>query len=108
MRILLSMHPNCRDLDLTCYTNINTVKQNPFFVHASQSVKKNQPDTWTTFNTHSLLGGALLGQKKYTEAESLLLKGYEGMIQRDKTIPAIAKVRLAEALNRLIQLYTET
>ncbi len=26
-----------------------------------------------------MLGGALLGQKKYAEAEPLLLKGYEGM-----------------------------
>jgi hypothetical protein len=26
--------------------------------------EKTQPDLWTTFNTQSLLGGALLGQKK--------------------------------------------
>ena len=49
--------------------------------------EKTQPDDWTTFNTQSLLGGALLGQKKYADAEPLLLKGYEGMKQREKTIP---------------------
>ena len=49
--------------------------------------EKTQPDVWTTFNTKSLLGGALLGQKKYAEAEPLLLAGYEGMKQREKTIP---------------------
>ena len=27
-----------------------------------------QPDDWTTFNTQSLLGEALLGQKKYADA----------------------------------------
>src|SRR5437868_2045826 len=27
-----------------------------------------QPDVWSTFNTQSMLGGALLGQKKYAEA----------------------------------------
>src|SRR5262249_2180678 len=32
-----------------------------------------EPDAWTTFNTLSILGGALLGQKKYAEAEPLLL-----------------------------------
>ena len=49
--------------------------------------EKTQPDAWTTFNTQSLLGGALLGQKKYAEAEPLLLKGYEGLKQRETTIP---------------------
>lgn len=32
-----------------------------------------QPGAWTTFNAQSLLGGVLLGQKKYAEAEPLLL-----------------------------------
>src|SRR5262245_30651291 len=38
-----------------------------------------QPDAWTTFNTRSLLGGALLGRKGYAEAEPLLLAGYRGL-----------------------------
>ena len=50
--------------------------------------EKTQPDEWTTFATKSMLGGAFLGQKKYTEAEPLLLAGYEGMKQREATIPA--------------------
>ena len=53
--------------------------------------EKTQPDVWSTFNTKSLLGGALLGQKKYAEAEPLLLAGYEGMKQREKTIPPQAR-----------------
>jgi serine/threonine protein kinase/tetratricopeptide (TPR) repeat protein len=69
---------------------------------------KAQSDAWTTFNTQSLLGGALLGQKKYAEAEPLLLKGYEGMKQREKTIPPLAGTRLPEAIDRLIELYTAT
>jgi tetratricopeptide (TPR) repeat protein len=70
--------------------------------------EKSQPDHWTTFNTHSLLGGALLGQKKYAEAEPLLLKGYEGMKQREQTIPLQGKGRLGEAAQRLVQLYEAT
>jgi len=70
--------------------------------------EKKEPDDWRTFNTTSVLGGALLGQKKYTEAEPLLRKGYEGMKQREKTIPPEARVRLPEALDRLIELYTAT
>jgi serine/threonine protein kinase/tetratricopeptide (TPR) repeat protein len=63
------------------------------------------PDDWTTFNTRSMLGGALLGQQKYAEAEPPLVQGYEGMKQRGAKIPPPAKVRLTEALERLVQLY---
>ena len=51
--------------------------------------EKTQPNTWTPFDTKSLPGrGVLLGQKKYADAELLLLSGYEGMKQRKDTIPA--------------------
>jgi serine/threonine protein kinase/Tfp pilus assembly protein PilF len=69
--------------------------------------EKTQPDDWTTFNSQSLLGGALLGQKKYADAEPLLLKGYAGMKAREALIPEQGKVRLPEALERLVLLYTD-
>src|SRR5262249_13113070 len=65
-------------------------------------------DLWMKFDAQSLLGGALLGQKKYGEAEPLLLKGYEGMKQRERSMEPRDKRRLAEALDRLIELYTAT
>src|SRR5262249_17937698 len=58
-----------------------------------------------TFNAKSLLGGALLGQKKYADAERLLLAGYEQMKQREDKIPAQARFYLTQALARLVQLY---
>jgi tetratricopeptide (TPR) repeat protein len=70
--------------------------------------EKTQPDAWSTFNTKSSLGGALLGQKKYADAEPLLLAGYEGMKQREKTIPLPGKLRIPEAIERLVQLYEAT
>jgi WD40 repeat protein/serine/threonine protein kinase/tetratricopeptide (TPR) repeat protein len=70
--------------------------------------EKSRPDAWTTFNSRSQLGGALLGQTKYAEAEPLLLKGYEGMKQREQMIPPEGKPRIPEALDRLIDLYTAT
>jgi serine/threonine protein kinase len=65
---------------------------------------------WLVFNTQSMLGGALLGQKKYAEAEPLLLKGYEGMKEREVKIPKTGGTELCipEALDRLIELYTAT
>jgi len=67
--------------------------------------EKTDPDAWTTFNTKSLLGGSLLGQKKYAEAEPLLLAGCGGMQEREANIPAPSNIRLTEAIERLVQLY---
>ena len=53
----------------------------------------------------SILGEALLDQKKFAEAEPLLLSGYEGMKQREDTIPSQEKPRLTKALERLVKLY---
>ena len=52
-----------------------------------------------------MLGGSLIGQKKYTEAETLLLAGYTGMKERESSIPPIARIRLNDALERLVILY---
>ena len=70
--------------------------------------ERTMPDSWLTFQSQSLLGGVLLGQKKYTDAEPLLLSGYEGMKRREKTIPEQGKIHLSEAVERLVQLYEAT
>ena len=67
-----------------------------------------EPDAWRPFNTKALLGGALLGQKKYAEAEPLLKAGYAGMKQRAEKIPPINDVILGEALDWLIELAEAT
>ncbi|MBA4147674.1 MAG: tetratricopeptide repeat protein [Verrucomicrobia bacterium] len=66
------------------------------------------PGNWLTFNARSMLGASLLGQEKYAEAEPLLLSGYEGMKQRESAIPAIGKIRIKEAIERLAQFYQAT
>lgn len=63
------------------------------------------PDDWKTFNAMSTLGGSLLGQKKYSEAEPLILNGYNGMKQREHEIQPAAKIRITEAVERLVQIY---
>src|SRR5262249_39827295 len=66
---------------------------------------KREPDDWTTSTTRSLLGASLLGQKKYAEAEPLLVSGYEGMRVREATIGSLGKVRLPDAGERIVELY---
>jgi hypothetical protein len=63
---------------------------------------------WAPFAIRSMLGGALLGQKKYADAEPFLIEGYEGMLKRQAQIPPQGQVRLTEAIQRLVELYEAT
>jgi len=65
-------------------------------------------DHWSRFDTLSCLGAALQGQRRFGEAEPLLLRGYEGMKQREAKIPALYKNDLAEAADRITRLYEAT
>jgi serine/threonine protein kinase len=66
-----------------------------------------QPDDWTTFETKSLLGQALLDQKKYADAEPYLLSGYEDLNKRESKIPSEDKGCIISALERLVRLYED-
>jgi serine/threonine protein kinase len=63
------------------------------------------PDYWLTFDARSLLGGSLAGQKKYAEAEPMLLAGYRGMNERQNQMSGAVKPQLKEALDRLVRFY---
>jgi tetratricopeptide (TPR) repeat protein len=62
--------------------------------------------TWHRFRSESLLGASLLGQKKFGDAEPLLIKGYKGMKEEAK-ISAERKHHLNEAGERVVRLYDE-
>jgi tetratricopeptide (TPR) repeat protein len=70
--------------------------------------EENQPDHWKRFNTSSLLGAVKLDKQQFTEAEPLLLQGYEGLKQRETTVPPEQRERLTEAAGRLVRLYEAT
>jgi hypothetical protein len=61
---------------------------------------------WETAGARAQLGGALLGQRKYAEAEPLLLAGYAGLKEREKALPPPDKERLPQAADWLVELYT--
>jgi len=56
----------------------------------------------------SVLGGALLAQKKYAEAEPLLVEGYKGMKQAEAKMFAMFRFRVTEAGERVVRYYEET
>jgi hypothetical protein len=56
----------------------------------------------------SMVGGALLAQQKYTEAEPLLVHGYEGMKQREVFMEAGFRPWLNTAGQRVVRFYEDT
>ena len=63
------------------------------------------PTSWLRFHTLSQLGASLTGQGKFAEAEPFLLTGYDGLVERQSTIPAARRQELEAAGTRLTQLY---
>jgi hypothetical protein len=55
----------------------NCVRQNTFVGLGFN--ERQRPDDWEHFRVESLLGASRTGEKKYTEAEPLLLEGYQGI-----------------------------
>jgi tetratricopeptide (TPR) repeat protein/tRNA A-37 threonylcarbamoyl transferase component Bud32 len=72
-----------------------------------QAYKEKGFDLWTRYRVESILGASLATQKRYQEAEQLLLSGYEGMIQRRSTIPAYYQSALKDAADWMLQLYQD-
>ena len=65
------------------------------------------PDDYRRFYAANLLGGALLGQGEYAEAEPLVVGGYEGMKAREAKIAANGRYLITEAGERVVRLYTD-
>jgi hypothetical protein len=74
---------------------------------------KIDPGAWSTAEAKFALGSALVRQKKYTEAEPLLVEGYRGMTRRadargaDVPPSAVRRKCLTDTLEGLIQLYDD-
>jgi tetratricopeptide (TPR) repeat protein len=66
---------------------------------------KKQPDNWQRFRAESLLGASLSGQKRYAEAEPLLLEGYQGMLTRKGRMAVPDWYHLDRAREWTVELY---
>jgi eukaryotic-like serine/threonine-protein kinase len=65
------------------------------------------PNSWRRYYGQGLVGASLSGQKRYAEAEPLLLSGYQGLLERQSAIPAGARRVVSEAGLRIAQFYRE-
>ncbi len=66
------------------------------------------PNEWLTYNSRSMLGGALMGQSKFDAAGPLLLEGYKGLKERILTSEDAIRVRLLQAADRIVMFYELT
>jgi tetratricopeptide (TPR) repeat protein len=108
-RTLGSEHPDtmasAADLALAYQSQGKFGEAEPLAREALEFNRKKQPDDWQRFRAESLLGAALAGQKKYVEAEPLLLEGYQGMAVRKGRIDVPNWYHLDLAREWLVQLY---
>ncbi len=77
----------------------------PLAREALEFDRKKRPDHWQRFRAEALLGAGLAGQKKYAEAEPLLIEGYQGMAARKDNISADDRYHLDRAHEWIVQLY---
>jgi eukaryotic-like serine/threonine-protein kinase len=66
---------------------------------------KKRPDQWQRYRDEGILGASLAGQKKYEEAESLLLASYSGMMERRAKMPVPDQYGIERALEWIVRLY---
>jgi eukaryotic-like serine/threonine-protein kinase len=65
-------------------------------------------DGWFMFHLRSMLGECLVRQRKFGEAEAMVIAGYEGMKSREETIPVKFKDGVRHALQRVLDFYLST
>jgi len=93
------------DLALAYVSQSKFAEAEPFAHEALDAEKKAQPDDLQRFWAASLLGESLAGQKKYDQAEPLLVEGYQGMLARKDRIAVPDRYRLELSRQWLVQLY---
>ena len=95
------------DLALAYVAQGKFAESQPLAREAMEVNRKNRPDGWQGFRAESLLGASFAGEKKYAEAEPLLLEGYQGMLARKDRIAAPDRYHLELAHQWLVQLYKD-
>jgi eukaryotic-like serine/threonine-protein kinase len=93
------------DLALACQSRAEFAESEPLAREALDFYQRTQPDDWQRFRAESLLGASLARQKKYAEAEPLLLSGYQGMLARKNRMAVPDWYHLDCGSERIVQLY---
>jgi len=94
------------DLALAYQSQGKFAESGPLAREVMEIEQKQQPDDWQRFRAETLLGASLVGQRKYAEAEPLLLEGYRGMSAQKGRIAVPDWYHLDRARDWIVELYT--
>ena len=72
---------------------------------ALASITRTQPASWKRYNLESMLGEDLAGERRFAEAEPLLLSGYGGLKGQEATLASYARPYFKDAGERLPRFY---
>jgi tetratricopeptide (TPR) repeat protein len=72
---------------------------------SAEGYRKTNPNVWNGYSAQSLYGAALAGEKRYADAEALLISGFEGMAARKAKIRAHDRPTLEQVGQWVVQLY---
>jgi tetratricopeptide (TPR) repeat protein/predicted Ser/Thr protein kinase len=108
-RVLGSQHPDtmasAASLALIYLTQGKFAESEQLAREALAFYGKSLPDDWKRFDAESVLGASLAGQKKFSEAEPMLLEGYQGMVDRTDRIDVPLRFFVDDARRRIVELY---
>jgi len=93
------------DVALAYLSQGKFTESEPLAREAVAFCRKMQPEDWQRFRAETLLGASLSGEKKYAEAEPVLLGGYQGMLARKDRIDVPDWYHLDLARGWIVQLY---
>jgi len=106
-----SEHPDTMasvaDLALAEVSEGRFAESEPLAREALDTNSKIQPGNWQRFRAESLLGASLAGEKKYTQAEPMLLEGYQGMLARKDSMAVPDQYHFELARGWLVTLYQD-
>ncbi len=110
-RVLGAEHPetlrSVNNLGLL-YLNLGRHDQaEPLLRTALSGFEKAVPDGWERYNCQSMLGASIAGQKRFQEAEPLVVSAYQELVRRTKAIPPANASVVDQAGQRVIQLYRD-
>ncbi|MBV8829804.1 MAG: serine/threonine protein kinase [Acidobacteriaceae bacterium] len=80
-------------------------KQSEAVIRGALDHLVNSPDSWRRFDDESLLGASLTAQKRYAEAEPLLISAHQQLLEREASIPVSNRFIIDRAGRWILQLY---
>ena len=93
------------DLALAYLSQGKFAESGPLAREAVEFDRKKRSDDWQRFRAESLLGASLAGEKKYADAEPLLVEGYQGMAARKDLMGVPVRYHLGRAREWTVRLY---